>query len=150
MFRTIRPCCVRKRFTFTTGRHPREVKVSGAAWFRNRKGDVRSSYALEETASEFESQGLELDWVGICWDANYRCCVEGWDLHKVTGTRWNTVKDPYRRMYVANTYKVLLTRGRQGMVILVPYGSDDDPTRQSDYYAGTFSVLEKCGIDKIG
>jgi hypothetical protein len=115
--------------------------VNVVAWFLNPKGDVRSSYALEQTGSEFEAQGLELDWVGICWDAKFRHTTDGWGLDRFSGSTWNTVKESYRRTYLVNAYRVLLTRARQGMVIFVPFGSDDDPTRSSDYYDGTFKFL---------
>ena len=41
-------------------------------WFLNDKLDDRSSYYLEDVATEFDVQGLELDWVGVCWDVNFR------------------------------------------------------------------------------
>ena len=49
-----------------------KAKVDPAAWFLNDSSDVRSSFYLEEVATEFDVQGLELDWVGDCWDANFR------------------------------------------------------------------------------
>ena len=47
-------------------------RIDPAVWFLADKTDVRSSFALEDVATEFDIQGLELDWVGICWDANFR------------------------------------------------------------------------------
>ena len=44
-------------------------KNTATYWFLNQKSDVRSSYYLEDPATEFDTQGLELDWVGVCWDA---------------------------------------------------------------------------------
>lgn len=124
-------------------------KIDIAGWFLNPKEDVRSSFALEEVASEFEVQGLELDWVGVCWDANLRYSTNQWALHRFSGTKWNQVQNSDRQMYLHNSYRVLLTRARQGMVILVPHGSDDDPTRKVDYYEGTFKFLKSCGIAEI-
>lgn len=49
------------------------VKIDPANWFLNDSTDVRSSYSMEDFATEFDIQGLELDWVGMCWDANLRC-----------------------------------------------------------------------------
>ena len=126
---------------------PKIIDVT--TWFLNPKQDVRSSFALEDAGSEFDVQGLELDWVGICWDANFRHSSDGWSLHKFSGTKWKTVNDPYRRSYLANAYRVLLTRARQGMVIFIPHGSEDDPTRHPDFYDGTFDFLRKCGIPEI-
>ena len=36
-------------------------------WFLMPRGDVRASYQLEVTATEYACQGLELDRVGLCW-----------------------------------------------------------------------------------
>jgi len=124
-------------------------EIDVAAWFLNEKEDVRSSYALEEAASEFEIQGLELDWVGVCWDANLHYAEGQWKLQKFVGTKWNQVKKDDRQQYLRNSYRVLLTRARQGMVIFVPEGSDEDPTRPREYYDGTFAFLRKCGLTEI-
>ena len=118
-------------------------------WFLNDSSDVRSSYALEEMASEFEVQGLELDWVGVCWDANMRMTINGWSLHKFKGTKWCNVKKQQARRYLVNSYRVLLTRARQGMVIYVPYGDERDETRRPEYYDQTYSFLQECGIESI-
>lgn len=48
-----------------------------------------------------------------------------------------------------NTYKVLLTRARQGMVIFVPYGSTDDETRLPEFYDETFEYIKEIGIEEI-
>ena len=124
-------------------------QIDVAAWFLNRREDVRSSYALEEAASEFEIQGLELDWVGVCWDANLHYAEGQWKLQKFVGTAWQQVQKADRQLYLLNSYRVLLTRARQGMVIFVPEGSDEDPTRFREYYDGTFAFLRKCGLAEI-
>jgi DUF2075 family protein len=113
------------------------------------KTDIRSSYALEDVATEFDIQGLELDWVGVCWDANF--CREGnkWSCRTFRGTRWERVSDPTRAKYLANAYRVLLTRARQGMVIVVPSGSDIDETRKSGFYDETYAFLRECGISEL-
>jgi hypothetical protein len=46
-------------------------------------------------------------------------------------------------------YRVLLTRGRQGVVIFIPEGDDSDPTRQKTYYDQTYEFLKSCGINEI-
>ena len=107
---------------------------------------MRGSSALEDSASEFDVQGLELDWVGVCWDANFRHDGSGWTLHRFTGTAWQALRDEDRRTYLANTYRVLLTRARQGMVIFVPHGDAADPTREPSFYAGVVDFLVACGI----
>lgn len=118
-------------------------------WFLNGKNDVRSSYYLEEVATEFHIQGLELDWAGVCWDADFRRNGDEWASRAFKGTRWQDVHDDSRRMYLANAYRVLLTRARQGMVIFVPRGDVSDPTRPPNFYNETFEFLAACGIDSI-
>jgi hypothetical protein len=124
-------------------------KIDAVYWFLNDKSDVRSSYYLEDPATEFDIQGLELDWVGVCWDADLRWVDGRWSHHKFRGTVWNSVNDSFQRAYLSNAYRVLLTRARQGMVIYVPRGDDTDGTRSRAYYNGVVAILEKCGVVNI-
>jgi hypothetical protein len=124
-------------------------KIGAVYWFLNDKFDVRSSYYLEDPATEFDIQGLELDWVGVCWDADLRWIDGRWSHHKFRGTLWQNVNDSFQRAYLSNAYRVLLTRARQGMVIYVPNGDDTDGTRPRTYYAGIVAVLEKCGVVRL-
>jgi len=110
---------------------------------------VRSSYALEDIATEFDVQGLELDWVGMCWDANFRRADGIWKPYFFRGSRWERIQEPIRAAYLANAYRVLLTRARQGMVIFVPYGSDLDYTRTPTFYDETHAFLANCGIPEL-
>jgi hypothetical protein len=126
-----------------------KVELDPIAWFLNGKSDVRSSYYLEEVATEFHIQGLELDWAGICWDADFRRNGNEWVSRAFKGTLWQDVHDSSRRMYLANAYRVLLTRARQGMVIFVPKGDESDRTRPPNFYNETFEFLSACGIDSI-
>jgi hypothetical protein len=89
-------------------------------WFLDGKEDVRSSYYLEDVATEFDVQGLELDWACVTWDADFRHAREGWQHWSFTGDRWNHIRKAERQIYLKNAYRVLLTRARQGMVIVVP------------------------------
>ena len=107
---------------------------------------MRSSYALEDVATEFDIQGLELDWVGVCWDANFRRNKGAWAHHNFRGSRWERVNDPIRAAYLGNAYRVLLTRARQGMVIFIPRGSDRDETRKPRFYEETYEFLKECGV----
>lgn len=118
-------------------------------WFLNSATDVRSSCFLEEVASEFAVQGLELDWTGVCWDGDFYHSSGEWHFQSFKGTKWQFVKDESRRLYLRNAYRVLLTRARQGMVIFVPYGSESDLTRPSKFYDGTFEFLRECGIPVV-
>jgi hypothetical protein len=104
-------------------------KINAVYWFLNGKSDVRSSYYLEDPATEFDIQGLELDWVGVCWDADLRWVDGRWSHHKFRGTVWHNVNDTFQRAYLSNAYRVLLTRARQGMAIYVPGGDLIDATR---------------------
>lgn len=115
-------------------------------WFLHGKEDVRSSFALEDAATEFEIQGLELDWVGVCWDANLRRESGAWSLYRFRGTRWETVREESRARYLVNAYRVLLTRARQGLVVFVPPGSLEDPTRLPRFYDETYEFLLECGF----
>ena len=125
------------------------VKIDPANWFLNGNQDVRSSYYLEDVATEFDIQGLELDWVGVCWDANFRRNGNEWSLHQFKGTKWMNVNDPSKRTYLVNAYRVLLTRARQGMVICIPNGEADDPTRKPEYYDPIYNYLRTCGVSEI-
>jgi hypothetical protein len=118
-------------------------------WFLNGRDDVRSSYYLEDVASEFDVQGLELDWTCVCWDADLRHDGADWRPHKFKGTRWQSVNDRFARLYLRNAYRVLLTRARQGMIIFVPKGDDSDPTRCPDFYDGIFTFLQRCGLTTL-
>ena len=125
------------------------VKIDPATWFLNDNIDVRPSYYLEDIATEFDIQGLELDWVGMCWDANLRRNGDEWGLSQLKGSKWMNVNDSAKRSYLINSYRVLLTRARQGMVICVPEGDHNDQTRLPEFYDPIFSYLRSCGIPEI-
>jgi hypothetical protein len=91
-------------------------------WFLDGKEDVRSSFYLEDVATEFDIQGLELDWACVTWDADFRYSHKGWECWSFCGDRWNRILKEQRKIYLKNAYRVLLTRARQGMVIVVPNG----------------------------
>jgi hypothetical protein len=124
-------------------------KISAIYWFLNDKNDVRSSYYLEDPATEFDIQGLELDWVGLCWDADFRFINDRWSHHSFRGTTWQNIGIEHQRAYLANAYRVLLTRARQGMVIYVPVGDPTDPTRLPQFYDGILAFLQTCGIEML-
>jgi hypothetical protein len=118
-------------------------------WFLNGKDDVRSSYYLEDVATEFHIQGLELDWACVTWDADFRYSRNGWQHHEFIGDRWKNIINIKRQGYQKNAYRVLLTRARQGMVIVVPEGDPQDPTRNPEFYNHTFNYLESIGLQVI-
>ena len=118
-------------------------------WFLDGKDDVRSSYYLEDAATEFHIQGLELDWVCVTWDADFRYSPKGWDHYSFCGDRWNRIKKEERKQYLKNAYRVLLTRARQGMIIVVPHGNTEDHTRNPLFYDATFDYLNQIGFAVI-
>ena len=125
------------------------VKTNPVHWFLNDKQDVRSSYYLEDVATEFDVQGLELDWVCMAWDADFRFAGKDWDHWSFRGSRWQRIKKEERQMYQKNAYRVLLTRARQGMVLVVPEGDPKDATRQPSYYDPIFNYLADIGIPVV-
>ena len=121
-------------------------EISVANWFLNGKDDVRSSYMLEDVVTEFDIQGLELDYSVVAWDADYRYVDGEWTYNNFVGNRWNTVNSDERKLYLKNAYRVLLTRARQGMAIFVPEGSDEDQARKREWYDGIYGYLKEIGI----
>jgi len=115
-------------------------------WFLDGKEDIRSSYYLEDVATEFQVQGLELDWACVTWDGDFRYSPSGWQCFSFVGSRWNNINKEERKLYLKNAYRVLLTRARQGMVIVVPEGDEEDGTRKKEYYDETWEYLRKIGI----
>jgi hypothetical protein len=111
--------------------HAIDVKspVDPIHWFLDGKEDIRSSYFLEDVVTEFQIQGLELDWACVTWDADFRYAKNGWEHFSFVGSHWNRIRKQERQIYLKNAYRVLLTRARQGMVIVVPSGSLEDLTR---------------------
>ena len=124
-------------------------KIDASVWFLNDQADIRTSYYLEEVGTEFDVQGLELDWVGIGWDADFRYVDSSWSHFNFRGTNWQNVHQPERQLYLKNAYRVLLTRARQGMVIYVPRGDLNDHTRPPSFYDETFNYLKACGLMEI-
>jgi hypothetical protein len=118
-------------------------------WFLNNDDDVRSSYSLEDPATEFQVQGLELDWAGVVWDGDFVRDENRWKYQNFRGSKWMRVRDQARQSYMLNAYRVLLTRARQGMVIVVPIGSEIDKTRPASNYDPTWKYLIDIGFESI-
>ena len=125
------------------------AKIDPRYWFLNDKNDIRSSFYLEDVASEFQIQGLELDWTCVAWDGDLRYNADGWEYHCFRGTRWRAIRNEGNQRYLRNAYRVLLTRARQGMVIFVPRGSSDDHTRCHGIYDRTYRYLRQIGISEL-
>ena len=126
------------------------VSVDPVYYFLNDRADTRSSYYLEDAATEFQVQGLELDWACVAWCGDFRFNGSGWDYHDFRGNRWCNISNADNRNYLRNAYRVLLTRARQGMVLFVPPGDAGDPTRPPAFFDSTFDYLRELGISEIG
>lgn len=128
-------------------------QIDHVKWFLAESNDIRSSNMMEIVASEFKVQGLEIDWAVVCWDADLRRKEDNdnWDYYSFRGTRWNKRNKPEMQRYLINSYRVLLTRARQGMVLFVPEGvaPEDDPTRNSEFYDGIYNYLKLCGVKDL-
>jgi hypothetical protein len=122
-------------------------------WYLATELDIRSSFQCEVFATEFEIQGLELDWIGLCWGGD---CVwtheRGWQWRKLLSgpnNRWVSIKNPEKRTFRKNAYRVLLTRARQGMVIFVPRGDSADSTNSPEEFDATADFLTRCGVTSL-
>jgi hypothetical protein len=104
---------------------------------------------LEDVATEFDVQGLELDWSCVVWDGDFRHSGNGWVHSSFRGNRWEKISKPERQAFQKNAYRVLLTRARQGMVIVVPEGDESDKTRAPAYYDDTYAYLASLGMQRL-
>jgi hypothetical protein len=125
------------------------AKVDPVHWFLKDRDDTRSSFYLEDAATEFQVQGLEVDWACVTWDADLRHKQGSWTYHSFKGSKWQNVRHDERQRYQLNAYRVLLTRARQGMVIFVPQGDITDSTRLPAAYDETFDYLSGLGIPTL-
>lgn len=125
------------------------VKVDPVRWFLEDRQDVRSSYYLEDVATEFQVQGLELDWACVVWDGDLRLEGDEWEYFGFKGKRWERVRKDTRQRYLLNAYRVLLTRARQGMVIVIPEGDPTDPTRLPAFYNSAHQLFQEVGIPPL-
>lgn len=120
--------------------------IDPKTWFLNDKSDIRSSDFLEEVATEFDIQGLELDWTCVAWDANLRLSTNSWEFNNFKGTKWQKTHKESNQRYLLNSYRVLLTRARQGMVIFIPIGDPSDKTRPPEFYEPIYQYFIQCGV----
>lgn len=118
-------------------------------WFLADKDDIRSSLFLEDVATEFDIQGLELDWTCVVWDGDFRYSDKGWKHYSFKGSKWQNINKPESQAYQLNAYRVLLTRARQGMVLVIPEGNSEDHTRKPEFYDDTYKYLRSIGLEEI-
>lgn len=126
-----------------------KTQINHVNWFLEGKDDIRSSYFLEDVATEFQVQGLELDWACVIWDGDLRFVNNEWKSYSFVGSKWQNIHKEVRKKYLLNAYRVLLTRARQGMIIVIPEGNPEDHTRQPQFYDSTFEYLQNIGLEII-
>ncbi|TBV28419.1 hypothetical protein DMZ43_05100 [Meridianimaribacter sp. CL38] len=124
-------------------------EISAPNWFLNPSEDIRSSYFLEDVATEFDIQGLEIDRTCLIWGANFYLQNDDWVYQNFKGSKWQNINKEVDKEYLKNSYRVLLTRARQGMIICVPDGSDTDHTRPKNFYDNTYDYLKEVGIEEL-
>jgi len=98
----------------------RNVKV--AKWFNAPANDPQSCCALNDVVTEFAIQGLELDMPIIGWETDMIWNGSNWEKFRKNEDE-NSDNNTYRR----NSYRVLLTRGRDGFFVFVPPVEKLDP-----------------------
>jgi hypothetical protein len=123
-------------------------------WYLAERTDVRSSYQCEVFATEFEIQGLELDWIGLCWGGDFIWseAQTSWLLRNFRPgptNRWLRIKNADKRIFRKNAYRVLLTRARQGMILFVPKGKVDDASVNPEEFEQTADYLVRCGVKPL-
>ncbi|MGB6687333.1 MAG: DNA/RNA helicase domain-containing protein [Terracidiphilus sp.] len=122
-------------------------------WYLADRLDVRSSFRCEVFATEFEIQGLELDWIGLCWGGDFSWNKQRrWQIRRFLpgpDNRWVQIKNPERQRHRQNAYRVLLTRERQGMILFVPAGSADDASVDAHEFNATADFLLSCGVTPL-
>ncbi|MBR5431489.1 MAG: DUF2075 domain-containing protein [Bacteroidales bacterium] len=127
------------------------AKAEIVPWFLNPISDIRSSLFLEDVATEFDIQGLELDWTCLVWDGDFRYDPKhnSWQHFNFRSDRWQNINAAEGRAYQLNAYRVLLTRARQGMVICIPEGNPNDATRLPVFYDSTYDFFKKLNLKEI-
>jgi Schlafen group 3, DNA/RNA helicase domain len=100
-------------------------------WFLKSWPDFRGSDSLDTPLSEFGCQGLELDYVGLCWGGDLPWSREQarWVPRRMRAPSWQAILKNEAARHRVNAYRVLLTRAREGLCIYIPHGSAEDPTR---------------------
>jgi schlafen family protein len=123
--------------------------IDYADWFLNDVTDFRSSNGLEIAATEFDCQGLELDWTCVCWGGDFvRDGENTWHYLQLRARKWTNAPSS-KTQFILNKYRVLLTRARFGMVIFVPPGNAKDDSLSAQPLDATAEYLKKCGLSEI-
>lgn len=126
-----------------------KLSIEPEHWFLSDPQDIRSSNFLELAASQYDVQGLELDWTIVAWDADLRRDEQSWKHYSFKGSKWQNINKPIDQLYLRNAYRVILTRARQGMILFIPEGEKSDITRDPSFYHPTREYLKSCGISEL-
>lgn len=115
-------------------------QYQAGAWFNLPPSDAKSCCQLTHIASEFVCQGLELDFPIVCWGSDLTWTGEAWrsPVPKAPAAGKRAPQDPHRLRL--NSYRVLLTRGRDGMILYVP----NQPALNA-----TYEYLSELGIPAL-
>lgn len=124
-------------------------EIDAPNWFLNSSDDIRSSYFLEDVATEFDIQGLEIDYVCLAWDINMYYENGKWIYKNFSGTKWSNIHNELNKNYLKNAYRVLMTRARQGLIIYLPFGDENDDTRKEQYYNQNYEYFKSLGLPEI-
>lgn len=125
-------------------------------WFLAPSEYICSSDFLEIALNEFFVQGLEVDYATVMWDADFRYdpIQKDWEYFCFNGeyNKWSKKDQPkqdIKRFYMKNAYRVILTRARLGMIIMVPEGDKNDSSRAKEFYDNTFEYLKEIGLEEL-
>jgi len=120
------------------------------SWYLDKWPNLNSSEALEVAASEYKCQGLELDWVGVCWSWDMIVSGGKWQPRKLdeSKAKW-TSSSQAPSAFQVNAYRVLLTRARRGIVIWVPNGDNSDPSTPNSDLDNVATILEQAGASPL-
>lgn len=118
-------------------------------WYLNHRPDLNCSESLEVVATEYKCQGLELDWVGVCWSWDLISNSESWLPRTLNSgaAKWKISSS--RAHFQINAYRVLLTRSRKGMVIWVPPGIDEDQSMSPNEMDKVAAALQLAGAEYL-
>lgn len=108
-------------------------QVKKAKWYNSPAGEKFSSNNLEDVITEFDCQGLEVDCAIVCWGNDYLWNGSEWEIRKMRSQYKQ--EDPMNLR--KNSYRVLLTRSRDEMVIYIPEDEKFDKTELALLAAGT-------------
>ena len=109
-----------------------------------------SSNSLNYAASEFNIQGLEIDWSLLGWDMDMYYSNGEWHEQRMLTPKRFVESTDVQKKHILNSYRVLLSRARKGMVIYIPYKNEyPDIYGLSKYFDSTYDYLKSCGIKDL-